>query len=116
MAGTAVATLVNGVWRGTSVQPYTAIYDQSITIVASGATGNQLNGPISASTPITLPSSGSYTVSSSIPNLNIHLNGDRLEYSFDWNTSGSGPNFTAVTFTFTIAVGDRIDFRTERSS
>lgn len=116
---TSALVLINGVPRMQSItasQPL--IYDQSVSIVTSGATPpGSLNGPITAGTAVTLPSSGSYTLNvNNIANLQVYLNGDRLEQVFDWTTSGSGPNFTAVQFTFQLNAGDRIDFRIERSS
>jgi hypothetical protein len=109
--------LVNGVPRQSVLPGTTAIYDQSITIVASGGTPpSTVNGPVSSGTALTLPASGVYTVLSAVPNMNIYLNGDRLEYLLDWNTSGAGPNFTAFTLTFGLVAGDRLDLRTERSS
>lgn len=93
-----------------------AIYDQAITVVASGAGANQINGPVTAGTAITLPSSGTYTVSSGVTSLSIYLNGNRLDYVFDWNTSGSGPNYTQFQLTFDLVVGDRLDLRAERNT
>lgn len=112
---TSALVLTNGVGRMTSIQPL--IYDQSIEIVASGATGNQLVGPITSGTAITLPASGSYTLNAnSVANLQVYLNGDRVEQTFDWTTSGAGPTFTAIQFTFNIVVSDRIDLRIDRTS
>jgi hypothetical protein len=108
--------LVNGVPRGATLPGTTLIYDQSITVVASGAGANQINGPVSSGTPITLPASGTYTLNAnSIANINIYLNGDRMEQTFDWTTSGAGPNYTAFQFTFILVVGDRLDIRAERT-
>jgi len=72
-----------------SVLPGTSlIYDQSVTIVASGATPpGSLNAPVTAGTAITLPGSGSYTLNAnSVANIQVYLNGDRLEQTFDWTT------------------------------
>jgi hypothetical protein len=118
MASTALV-LINGVPRQQTItvsQPL--IYDQSVSIVASGATPpSSLNFPVVAGTGITLPSSGSYTLNTnSVANLQVYLNGDRVEQVFDWTTSGSGPNYTAIQFTFDLRVGDRVDFRIERTS
>jgi hypothetical protein len=100
-----VLSLVRGVPRGQSTLPL--IYDQS-TSVAS---------PITAGTALTLPASGTYTLnSSSVANLQVYLNGDRMEQTFDWTTSGSGPNYTAIQFTFNLVAGDRVDFRIDRAS
>jgi len=110
--GSTALVLVNGVPRQqtiTNSQPL--IYDQSISIVASGGNGStSLNGPINSGTAITLPASETYTLNgNSVANLQVYLNGDRT-------TSGSGPNYTAIQFTFNLVVGDRIDLRIERSS
>ena len=86
------------------------IYDEYITIVASGATGeNQLDGPISASTPISLPNSGIYTGAE----LEIYLSGQRLEDTIDYIYVSSGSR-TQVMFTFSLEINDRIRFRTDR--
>jgi hypothetical protein len=105
--------LVNGVPRMTLSLPN--IYDQSVTVVSGTPGANEIQGPVTAGTPITLPSSGSYTVVSSVTSLNVYLNGDRTERTLDWNTSGSSP-YTAIVLTFDLVVGDRIDFRTERNT
>jgi hypothetical protein len=109
--------IVNGFPRQVSVSGQD-IYDQSISIVASGGTApSSVNGPVTAGTALTLPASFSYTLNAeSVANINIDLNGQRLEQVYDWTTSGSGPNYTAIQFTFQLVVGDRIDIRSERTS
>lgn len=108
--------LTNGIPRSFDESSAVAIYDKSVEIVTSGATPpGSLNGPITTGTGVTLPASGTYTVTSGIPNMNIYLNGDRLEYIYDWSTSGSGPNYTAIQLTFDLVAGDRLDFRSERN-
>lgn len=91
-----------------------AIYDQKLTIVASGATGNQINGPVSAGTAVTLPNSGSYTASE----LQVYLNGQLLFIGTgnDWQTSGAGPSYTALVFGDNLQVGDTIHFVKLRSA
>jgi hypothetical protein len=86
------------------------IYDQSLTVVSSGAVSGQINGPVLAGTSVTLPAAQTYTAGE----LQIYLNGDRLEPTFDYTYVGSPPR-TQVQFTFDLAVGDRIDFRIDRS-
>ncbi len=116
---TSALTLVNGVPRMTAITAsLPLIYDQSVTVVVSGASPpSSLNGPVTSGTAITLPASGSYTLNAnSVPNLQVYLNGDRTESTIDWNTSGSGPTFTAITFTFNLVAGDRVDLRIERGS
>lgn len=94
-----------------------AIYDKTVSVVSSGATPpGSLNTPVSAGTAITLPSSGIYTVQGGAPNINIFLNGDRLEYGRDWLTYGSGPNYTQFQLTFGLVADDYLDLRTERDS
>ena len=112
MASTALA-LVNGVPRQQSITASTPlIYDQSITVVSSGAGANQINGPVTTGTAIALPASGTYTLNTnSVANIQIFLNGDRLEQTFGWATSGSGPNYTAFSLTLDLVVGDRLDIR-----
>lgn len=110
--------LVSGVPRQQTVTAsLPLIYDQSIAVVASGASGpNQINAS-PASTAITLPSSETYTLNTnSVANLQIYLNGDRTEQTFDWNTVGGGPNYTQFSFTFAVVAGDRIDLVIERNS
>lgn len=75
-----------------------------------------VSGPVTASTPITLPASGTYTVVSGVTSLNIYLNGQKLIYSVDYNTSGSGPNYTAFVLTQNIVTGDVLELREERNT
>ena len=99
--------LVNGVPR---MMPVGSAYDESITIVASGGDGTDtVNGPVPASTPLTLPASGTYGLSGSIPSLTIFLNGQKLEYVTDWNTSGSGPAYSQFTATQDLQIGDVLE-------
>jgi hypothetical protein len=116
MADSNLLALINGVPRGQVVLPL--IYDQTVSIVASGGSPpSSINGPVSSGTGVTLPSSQTYTLNSnSVANLQIYLNGDRLEQVLDWTTSGSGPNYTAVQFTFQLNALDVLVFRIERSS
>lgn len=100
--------LVNGVAR---TQTFTVslplIYDQGVSIGVSTP----------ANTPITLPASGIYTTNvNGVPNLDVYLNGQRLDYLFDWATSGAGPNFTAFTIGIALVAGDRVDLRIDRGS
>ena len=94
MAGTVLA-LVNGVPRSGSATGV-VIYDQRYAVT----------GPISAGIPVTLPVSQTYSSNE----LNIFLNGDRLEATYDYNYTGSIPR-TQVTFTFGLVSGDAVDFR-----
>ncbi|CAB4125806.1 hypothetical protein UFOVP53_236 [uncultured Caudovirales phage] len=98
--------LVNGVPRSFSESGTVPIYNQSYTVAA----------PLTTGSPLTLPSSGSYTVTSGVTSLNIFLNGQKLIHTIDWNTSGAGPTYTAVVFTFDSLVGDIVEFREERNT
>lgn len=90
----------------------TTIYDQRLTIVASGASGsNQMNGPVTAGTNVTLPSSGTY----SGLELQVYLNGDRLESVVDYTYVGVGASKTQIQFTFGLVAGDTVDFVIQRA-
>lgn len=68
-------------------------------------------GNVTAGNPVTLPNSGSYEGAE----LQIELNGQGLDFGIDWNTSGAGPTYTAVTFTFDIVSTDDVNWRIENS-
>lgn len=102
--------LSNGIPRSFNEGSSVTIYDQSLTVVTSGAGANQINGPVTSGTSVTLPGSQTYTSAE----LQIYLNGDRLEPVFDYTYVGSPPR-TQVQFTFDLVVGDRIDFRIDRA-
>lgn len=86
------------------------IYDESLKVVASSPGAGEIVGPVSAGTNIALPNSQTY----SSMELQVYLNGDRLESVFDYSYVGSIPR-TQIQFTFSLEVGDRIDFRIDRS-
>lgn len=100
--------LTNGIGRTQAITAsLPAVYDQRLTVVASGASGsNQINGPVTSGTSVTLPASGTY----SGLELEIHLNGVRLDSALDYVYVGSGGSKTQVQFTFQLVVGDLIDF------
>lgn len=102
--------LVAGVPRSFAEAGSTSIYDQPLTVVASGAVTNEINGPVTTGTSVTLPASGTYTGEE----LEIRLNGQRLEALYDYSYVGVGSK-TQVQFTFDLAVGDRLDFRVDRA-
>jgi hypothetical protein len=79
-----------------------SVYDQQVTIVASGGSSGttSVNGPTSG--PIVLPSSGTYVAAE----LQVYLNGQLLFLGSDWTATSS----TSVTFTDTLQVGDFIHF------
>jgi hypothetical protein len=102
--------LSNGLPRSFPESSSLTIYDQSLTVVASGATSGQINGPVITGTSVTLPGSQTYTAAE----LQIYLNGNSLEPVFDYTYVGS-PLRTQVQFTFQLEVGDRLDFRIDRA-
>jgi hypothetical protein len=102
----------NGVARSFPESSSSTIYDQSLSVLASGASGpNQINGPIITGTNVTLPASGTYNGAE----LQIYINGNRAEPIFDYSYVGAGPSRTQVQFTFDLIAGDRIDFRIDRA-
>lgn len=87
------------------------VYLQYVQLVSGApANGNELTGPISASTNITLPASGTYLGDELI----LTLNGSYLEPGFDYNYVGTGTR-TQVSMTFDLVVGDRLDFKKYRN-
>lgn len=116
---TSALVLTNGVPRNTPITVTTVlIYDQTVTIVVSGgASPGSLNAPVNSGTAITLPASGSYTLNAnSVANIQVYMNGQRLQQVLDWTTSGSGPTYTAIQLTFGLVAGDILDIRYERAS
>ena len=105
--------LINGIPRmadeaaGSSIE----IYDESLEVVASGAGAGQINGPITTGTPITLPNAKVYTDEE----LEVYLNGTRLDNPGDYAYEGSGAR-TQISFAFDIIVTDIIRFRIDRSA
>ena len=102
-----VLSLVSGIPR--MVDRDVAIYDERIEIVASSPTGNQLVGPISSGTSVTLPSGQEYQAAE----LEVDFRGQLLKPVYDYNYVGMAPH-TQVAFTFDLLVGDSIDFRVAR--
>lgn len=103
-----VTRIVGGVLKTftESASGLPAIYDQTITIVASSPGPNELAGPIAASTSVTLPGSETYDGQE----LEIYVNGVTLDDVLDFNFVGSPPR-TQVQFTFDLEVGDKVRFR-----
>lgn len=98
--------IVNGMIRTVTVgDVLPTSYSQSLEIVASAPAANQIIGPITAGTNITLPSSGTYTGEE----LFIFINGQKVDSAFDYNFVGTAPR-TQVTFTFNLVIGDKIEF------
>lgn len=93
------------------------LYKESLTVVSGSPGAGEIQYPITAGTPITLPNSGNFEFDgSSNTSFWVFLNGARLEHVYDWNESGSGPSYTAITLTFDLEVEDRLDFSIERES
>jgi len=95
-------------------------YDQTVTIVASGATPpTSLNGPISSPATINLPLNsrlGSTAEKYIVGNgsLQVFLNGQNLVLGIDWSEVGaSGTLSSQITFLQTdgLVVGDVLEFR-----
>lgn len=102
--------LSNGIGRSFAESSSIAIYDQVITIVSgTAANGNQVQGPVSSGTAVTLPLARTYTGFE----LELFLNGQALETVLDYNTVGVTP-FSQVSFTFGLVVGDTLSFRIYR--
>lgn len=76
------------------------IYDEEVSIGAGG---------LSTGSPLTLPLGQTYTSDE----LEVYLNGQRIDSVLDFNFYGSAPR-TAVTFTFDLVQGDYIRFRIDR--
>jgi hypothetical protein len=100
--------LVQGIPRMTEESASPTIYDETLEVVSSGAGAGEINGPISAGTPVTLPSSKTYTGNE----LEVWLDGDRLKPTFDYTFNSS----TTVAFTFELKPGDVIRFRIDRGA
>ncbi len=100
--------LVNALPRMTAESASPAIYDETLVVVSGGAGAGEINGPISAGTPVTLPSAKTY----SSDELEVYLDGDRLKSVFDYTFDSS----TTVAFTFELVVGDVIRFRIDRGA
>jgi len=99
--------LVQGIPRMVDESATPSIYDETLTVVSSGAGAGEINGPISAGTPVSLPNSRAYTGDE----LEIYLDGDRLYPAMDYNYSSS----TEVEFTFEMKAGDVLRFRIDRA-
>lgn len=100
--------LVGGIPRMVEESASPAIYDETLEVVASGAGVGQINGPISAGTPVTLPSGQTYTGDE----LELYVGSERLIPVFDYSFNSS----TTVAFTFELLVADMIRFRIDRSA
>ena len=75
------------------------IYDERLDVTSTITTG----------TPVTLPNGGTYQGDE----LEVRLNGLRMEHLVDYNYVGTGTK-TQVTFTFDLLAGDQVNFRVDR--
>lgn len=106
---TTFLSLVNGIGRGAYLD---TIYDQNLTVVSgTAANSNEVQGPVTSGTSVTLPQSGTYLA----VELQIELNGQGLEPVTDYTYVGSGTR-TQVQFTFGLVINDVVNFRKVRSS
>jgi hypothetical protein len=80
--------------------------------IVSGApsNGNELQGPISAGTPISIPNSETYEDT----DLQIFFNGQQIDVIGEYNYVGAGPIRTQIAFTFDLEAGDEITFRIDK--
>jgi len=96
---------------------YIPPYMEWIAIVASGASGpNQLNGPISSGTNITIPpnsvTSATQYYKAGLKNLEMSLNGMMLQQGVDYTENGStGVASNTIQMQINLVVGDSISFR-----
>ena len=103
--------MVNGLPRMTNESASPTIYDEAIVVVLSGASGDNEINLVDAETgdPITLPNSGTYEGEE----LQVFLNGNRVEDVIDYNWLDSGTR-TQIAFTFDLEVEDRVRFYIDR--
>jgi hypothetical protein len=88
------------------------IYDDYVDIIAGASNPpNQLHGPVTAGTAITLPNGATYTGAE----VEVYLSGQRIEDVIDYNYVGGGAR-TQISLTFDLVVGDRIRFRIDRGA
>lgn len=103
--------LTNGQPRSAAEGGSTTIYDERLTVVASGASGsNQVNNPVTAGTAITLPLSQTFTAKE----LEVDFNGQLLKPVFDYTYVGGAPH-SQIMLTFGLVTGDTLDFRVARA-
>jgi hypothetical protein len=98
--------LINGIPKSVEESGSPTIYDRTITIVASSPGTDELVGPISAGTSITLPGGQTYTGDE----LNMMLNGIDIDNVLDYNTTSS----TQIQMTYSLEVGDKLRFFIDR--
>ncbi len=93
-------TIESGIPRLRNESASTPIYDERLSVSSTISTG----------TPVTLPNSGTYQGDE----IQVWLNGLRLDHLVDYNFEGPGPTRTQISFTFDLVNGDKVDFRKYR--
>lgn len=93
--------LQNGVPRSFVESGSPTIYDQGVDVAS----------PITAGTSLTLPASQTYDSKE----LEVYLNGTRLENVLDYTYVGSPPR-TQIQFNLDLVVGDHYRFRIDRGA
>ena len=96
-----VVTILNGIPKLQDEASALAIYDVDYEVGVGG---------LAQGSPLTLPSSKTYTDAE----LEIYLNGQRLIVSRDYNYVGTAPR-TQVSFTFDLMRYDLVRFRIDRA-
>jgi hypothetical protein len=99
--------LTNGIPKSFDESGSPVIYDRSITIVAASPGTDQLIGPISAGTNITLP--GGQTVTGD--ELRLSLNGILLDDVLDYNITST----TTIQMTYSLEIKDVLRFFIDRN-
>lgn len=92
--------IINGAARQVEESGTPTIYEETYSV----------NSTITTGTPITLPASGTYNSD----DLEVYLNGQKLDSLVDYNYVGSVPR-TQVSFTFDLLDGDDVLFRKARN-
>lgn len=90
-----------------------AIYEERLTVVPGAPIdSNQITGPVSGGTSLTLPQSGTYVGLE----LEVFYNGKRIKYGSldDYVYVGAGTK-TQIQLNFDIDIGDAIDFVKHRN-
>lgn len=98
--------LTNGIPRSFDESASLPIYDRTITIVASSPGTDELVGPITAGTSISLPGGQTFTGEE----LRVSLNGLLLDDVIDYNIVSS----TQIQMTFQLEISDKLRFFIDR--
>lgn len=97
-----MATFLTYSGKQVKLRTQAAVYEAYIQVVAGTAGANQIQGPITNGTAITLPNSRSFTGAE----LTVRYNGVDLVYLLDYTYVGSGPTYTQVSLNFTVNGND----------